>query len=259
MVERTTNYNITKINNKKVFVPSKKDLYIMQDLGVNIYNYLICKAIDTLVLENPKGSILKEYKEYDRDIVEFICKIYPEETKNIAKYYRYSLSKIATDLVNKSNDTSVTTIDNLVALHDKNIVLQNIDEVQILDSVINRLALKLPLMPEYRYEYKEPNIWLDTIFSGNVIKWLEERYCNLSFANFETKKKLSEIEPYYALKDYVDYGENYLLTKGITAYLKRYGMTNYYNQDYIGNCNLDNPNNKVKTLSRIINKSDSFK
>ena len=180
MVEKTN-------STKKVFVPSKKDLYIMQDLGVNIYNYLICKAIDTLVLENKKGEILKEYREYDRDIIEFICKIYPEETKNIAKHYKFSLSKIATDLVNKSNDTSVTTIDNLVALHDKNIIFQNIDEVQILDSVIDRLAEKLPLMPEYRYEYKEPKIWLDTIFSGNVIKWLEERYCNLSFANFKPK------------------------------------------------------------------------
>ena len=245
-------------NNKKVFVPTKEELYKMQKFGVNIYNYLTCKAIDTLVLENERGSILKDKHIYNQDIIECICKMYPEEIKNAYHSYYWNFNRVTDYILKKSQDTSVTNIDKLSDIEKMDLPLNSIQDINILYSTISILAEKLPLKPEYRYEYQKPNIWLDTIFSGNLIEWLNERHHNWCTMDYETRKDLCKIEPYYALNNHLDYGEDILLTNGSIAYFARYDLTPHFNPEYRNNCDLDKPDKKVKTLARIINKTDNF-
>lgn len=245
-------------SNKKVFIPNKEELYKMQKFGVNIYNYLLCKAIDTLILENKKGSILKDKEIYNVDIIECICKMYPEEIKNAYHMYYWNFNRVTNQILNKSQDKSVTNIDKLSDIETFNLPLNSIQDSNVLYATISKLAEKLPLMPEYRYEYKEPNNWLDAIFSGDLMEWLKERHHNWYIIDYEIKKELCEIEPYYALNDHIDYGENPLLTNGSIAYFKRYDMTPYYNPEYKNKCDLDNPDKKVKSLIKIINKTNKL-
>ena len=70
---------------KEVFMPSMDELYQMQELNVNLYKYILIKAIESLVcngLNYPSEGIFKNAPRYLREnseIARTICSMYPDE------------------------------------------------------------------------------------------------------------------------------------------------------------------------------------
>jgi len=231
----------------------------MQYMGANVYNYLLVKVIELLTLEGvkyPNKGILKSAYKYIRENPEFaypICRMYPEEIRysSIAK----NETTLCMDLLKKSNNTSIRNLDNLVYFTEG--VMTN---ARVAREVISILAEELPLMPQYRFEYKDSaylgdgsvnhNKLLDTIFAAQYP--VNERY--------EPKlyKNLMNIEPVYALKikdmyfDITSTTREEALRRSVGAYAMRYGIRPDENTEYVGKDILTNPNESTKRLIRCI-------
>ena len=73
---------------KRVFIPSMNELYQMQDMKVNLYKYLLVKAIELITVQgvnHPGNGILKNTYSYLKEepcIASAICSMYPEELKH---------------------------------------------------------------------------------------------------------------------------------------------------------------------------------
>ena len=108
---------------KKVYMPSTKDLYIMQDKGMNIYKYLLVKAIESIIMESvvykKNESILLNIYKYLRENIDInlaICSIYPEEIKH--SLYAKNDIKLCLKLTSTDyeQDKSIYNLDNSVAV-----------------------------------------------------------------------------------------------------------------------------------------------
>ena len=55
---------------KEMYVPTMDELYLMQDMGSNIYRYLVAKVVEKLILEGvntPAKGMLKSAYKYLRE------------------------------------------------------------------------------------------------------------------------------------------------------------------------------------------------
>ena len=234
---------------KKIYMPSEEELYIMQDQGMNMYKYLLVKAIEAIIMDikvngNYKGdskSIIESIKNgqlrENPYIEQAICRLYPEEIENT----KYAKSDIALCRYLISSDynqnNSIYNLDNLAYFKDGLVVLTH---RTIVKSVLKILSDELANVPKYRFEYK-PNPLLDSIFNCEL---------NKSYYSLQVED-LAKIEPAYILKQNDElsiFNPNYFVNK----YGERYGISlldcsEYENQDI-----LTNPDSDVKRLIRCI-------
>lgn len=249
------------MNEKKIYVPSADELYTMQDMGANIYKYLLVKAIETIAMEGvkyPGKGMLKNIPSTWIDsnpYIEYaICMMYPEELK----YSSVASSEpfIFEYLINKEEDKSIYNLDSLV--YASNSALND----NIKRKIIEMLESKLKTVPQYRFEYKDfecigKNDKGFPVLSYN--KLLNDIFsCNCSMEDVKSIERLINIEPAYALKYKERLGTDSvgLLRQGVNGYGLRYGigyddLTEYRNEDI-----LTNPDDKVKRLVRCINERE---
>ena len=251
---------------KEVYVPTEEQLYQMQDMGANVYKYLLVKAIETLTMDgvkynNKHKKILKNAYKYLRDNPEIayaICKMYPEETI-YSETAREDID-LAMDIMLKSEDRTIYQLDNLVYF--ENDVLNNCN---VGEQAIYILRSKLPVTPQYRFEYKD-FIFLEYDKSNHPIlkynKLLNDIFgCKYGIPRFEKKEvveNLITIEPAYALRYEEQLGTDAvgLLRAGVNAYARRYGISNDAGYEYNKKDILTNPNEEVKRLVKCINNGE---
>jgi len=246
---------------KKIYIPSYDELYEMQDMGVNIYNYLLVKVIELLVLEGvkyPKKGMLKtayKYIQEDPYISYSICRMYPHEIQysNIAS----NDVKLCNELITKENDTSIYNFDNLVYFNNNVIKTR-----QVIENTIALLSYKLLKTPQYRFEYKEGYIKDSGTYNCNQLLYdIFGRKIDLNqISNSNILRNLMDIEPAYALSKDIEFDSSYLIESREEAlkyrvgnYIMRYGLSDRDNREYMGKDILTKPDEKTKRLIRCIN------
>ena len=245
---------------KKVFVPNMDELYKMQDMGANIYKYLVVKAAEVIIAEGvnyPKKGMLKDIyntlKE-NSDLVRAICFLYPEEAfySEIAKYD----TELCKELIEKfpTQDSRIRNLDNLSYFEDNMGSNYN-----IMKSVISILDSELSKDPKYRFEFRSSKL-LEEIFSR---KFDLASYFYTS-EQVDIANKLMRIEPAYAVFD--DYfqclgdrnmiyipGKQEEFGKYVDNYARRYFISQFAGSEYKGKDILTNPDSEVKRLIKCIN------
>lgn len=241
---------------KQVYMPTQDQLYIMQDRGMNIYKYILVKAIESIIMnvkvhKKDNSSILKNMYKYLREnphIVYSICRMYPEEIPH--SDYAKNDTALCLELISPENnqDNSIYNLDNLSYFEDGFCILSN---RLVMESTIKTLIEKLPRTPKYRFEYKS-NKLLDNIFN-----------CQLDSIFINTPMlELAKIDPAYILR-YNDTelnslfqtkdNQRYVLNELVNIYAKRYGISSY-DCNYNNNKDiLTNPDTDVKRLLKCIN------
>lgn len=234
---------------KEMYVPTMDELYLMQDMGSNIYRYLVAKVIERLILEGvntPAKGMLKSAYKYLRenyDVASAVCTLYPEEMQysEILKYDSSFCLKLIEEP--KPLDTS---LDNLSYFDEG-----TLSNVSVMNKTITRLNKVLIDNPKYRFTYKQSKL-LDDIFLGRV---------NLDNIGYDEKMLLTSIEPAYLVKYYQNYLKSFEGTKdlkqvleyGIFDFCYRYNVSNWLGSEYKGKDILTNQPTEVKRLIKCIN------
>lgn len=234
---------------KEMYVPTMDELYLMQDIGSNIYRYLVAKVVERLILEGvntPAKGMLKSAYKYLRenyDVASAVCTLYPEEMQysEILKYDPSFCLKLIGEP--KPLDTS---LDNLSYFDEG-----TLSNVSVMNKTITRLNKVLIDNPKYRFTYKQSKL-LDDIFLGRV---------NLDNIGYDEKMLLLSIEPAYLVKYYQNYLKSFEGTKdlkqvleyGIFDFCYRYNVSNWLGSEYKGKDILTNQPTEVKRLIKCIN------
>ncbi len=235
---------------KKVFVPSMDELYEMQDMGANIYKYLLVKTIETLAVYGvnyPNKGMLKNAYKYLREdpyIASAICMMYPEELK----YSEIASSDVnlCLKLLEQPKDTRCSL--DYLSKFDSSVLINN----SVLESVIHKLHEELKSNPKYRFEYQDNELIkkiLDRELSDDDLMGL--RY---------VVSDLFDIEPAYGISLGSHFFENNKydrpsrLSTAVNNYASTYGIPSYVGAEYLGKDILTNPNCEVKRLIKCINK-----
>ena len=234
---------------KEMYVPTMDELYLMQDMGSNIYRYLVAKVVERLILEGvntPAKGMLKSTYKYLRenyDVASAICSLYPEEMQysEILKYDSSFCLKLIEEP--KPLDRS---LDNLSYFDEG-----TLSNVSVMNKTITRLNKVLIDNPKYRFTYKQSKL-LDDIFLGRV---------NLDNIGYDEKMLLLSIEPAYLVKYYQNYLKSFEGTKdlkqvleyGIFDFCYRYNVSNWLGSEYKGKDILTNQPTEVKRLIKCIN------
>lgn len=239
---------------KQIYAPTIDELYEIQDMGINVYNYLIAKVAEILTLEGVvcfhKGILNTEYKylRENIDIVSVICRMYPREMKysEVSKYE----PSLCMSLLEDKHDNAIYRLDNLSLFDDS-----TTNNVHVINMVIDILARELSSNPRYRFEYKKNNL-LDSIFNTEFIGNI--------FYSTSLLDSLSKIEPAYVLKDKNLTDSNVraaMLKKAMQVYLSRYKLedSSCNFRIYDGKDILTTPDQNVKRLIRCINKRGNNK
>ena len=188
---------------KKVYIPTSEELEDMkkkmQTPDYMIYQYLMAKTIETLIMEDVMYEEIDMFEVAYKHFLDYpeikygLAKLYPEKisTSKYASQDSNLCSKIILDwtsnhYINEKNHP-IENLDNLTLFN--NSVLQN---PKVIEATIYALATSLHKYPKYRFTYQEPNDLLDAIFSGEI---LEE---NLRVG--QIKAGLSNIDPIYNIK-----------------------------------------------------------
>ena len=232
---------------KKVLYPSMDVLYDMQDKGVDMYKYLLVKAIESLIVDYVnyprKGSILLSQYKYlleNEDIVHTICMMYPEEKKysEVARNDLRLYLKCLSDLENKNN------IDDSAIIGFDDVTLRCNSAIQGTVIALNNI---LRNNPKYRFEYSENKLFED-IFSGRIK--LDSFGDNYSIDR--VLNSLIEIDPSYLsyLNSYC-HGE---YKEWINRYFERYDIDSNAGKEYRKKDILTNPDNEIKQLIKCITK-----
>jgi len=233
---------------KKIYMPSDEILLEMQSLGGNVYNYLLVKAIEALIVDGVNYSnkgILKNAYKYLREnsiIARGVCLLYPNELKysNTARYD----ALLAEKLITKSTSKEIYNLDNLPSF--EKIVNENLN---VILGAIDVLDKYLPTTPEYRFEYRSKigktglldDIFSTKILNQNMIIWSDMQL------------QMSRIEPAYALliPSTTYSNENRrreVLQDSIRSYASRYGIYGSESRQI----DLHNPDDETKRLIKCI-------
>ena len=234
---------------KETYVPTMEELYLMQDVGGNVYKYLVAKAAERLILEGvntPAKGMLKSTYKYLRenyDVALAVCSLYPEEMKysEILKYDPSFCLKLIEEPKQLDN-----SLDNLSYFDDG-----TLSNVSVMNKTITRLNKVLIDNPKYRFTYKQSKL-LDDIFLGRV---------NLDNIRYDEKILLTSIEPAYLAKYYQNYLKSFESTKtpdevlktSIFNYCNRYNVSNCLGSEYKEKDILTNQPTEVKRLIKCIN------
>lgn len=234
---------------KEMYVPTMDELYLMQDMGGNVYKYLVAKVIEKLILEGintpAKGMLKSAYKylKEDYDVASAVCTLYPEEMK-YSEILRYD-SSFCLKLIEEPKPLD-RSLDNLSYFD-----TSAFNNIPVMNKTITRLNKVLLDNPKYRFTYKQSKL-LDDIFLGRV---------NLDTIGYDEKILLASIEPAYLVK-YFEYYSSLLegaktpdevLKTSIFDYCHRYDIANWLGQKYRNKDILTNQPTEVKRLIKCIN------
>lgn len=238
---------------KKVYIPTQKELLELQDIGVNVYRYLLSKVIETLIMEDviyEDGNMfdyIYDYLPEFREILVSIARMYPERIKDSDRASNdVQLCQDILKPFTRRIDNTIYQLDNLIYFNQNYQVLY---DKGVIRKVSNILEEELPTNPKYRFSYKEPNALLDDIFN-----------CSIPLVNNETKtnQSLMAIDPIYFVK-YLDLFKDRrqfiskispIIAQNTLRYVGRYGLENsiqYRGQDII-----NNPDERVKKLIKTL-------
>lgn len=232
---------------KKTYIPTKYELLSLQTLKVDIYKYLLTKIIDALVLEdivykkrNMFETAYNRFPEFP-EILLPLAKMYPERIKDCDR--AASDIELCKKILKSSQgeDKSVYQLDNLSYFS------QTKYDADLIKMVAGILSNKLTAMPKYRFDYQEPNILLDAIFSCSLPR---------PYLDADTITTLIATDPAYMAvhSDILQpgrKGNQSLITMNLVRYLNRYSLVNapnYYSKQDIVNA----PDEKVKKLIRYL-------
>ena len=234
---------------KEMYVPTMDELYLMQDMGGNVYKYLVAKVIEKLILEGintpAKGMLKSAYKylKEDYDVASAVCTLYPEEMK-YSEILRYD-SSFCLKLIEEPKPLD-RSLDNLSYFD-----TSAFNNIPVMNKTITRLNKVLLDNPKYRFTYKQSKL-LDDIFLVRV---------NLDTIGYDEKILLASIEPAYLVK-YFEYYSSLLkgtktpdevLKTSIFDYCHRYDIANWLGQKYRNKDILTNQPTEVKRLIKCIN------
>lgn len=234
---------------KEMYVPTMDELYLMQDMGGNVYKYLVAKVIEKLILEGintpAKGMLKSAYKylKEDYDVASAVCTLYPEEMK-YSEILRYD-SSFCLKLIEEPKPLD-RSLDNLSYFD-----TSAFNNIPVMNKTITRLNKVLLDNPKYRFTYKQSKL-LDDIFLGRV---------NLDTIGYDEKILLASIEPAYLVKYYEYYSSllkgtktpDEVLKTSIFDYCHRYDIANWLGQKYRNKDILTNQPTEVKRLIKCIN------
>ena len=234
---------------KEMYVPTMDELYLMQDMGGNVYKYLVAKVIEKLILEGintpAKGMLKSAYKylKEDYDVASAVCTLYPEEMK-YSEILRYD-SSFCLKLIEEPKPLD-RSLDNLSYFD-----TSAFNNIPVMNKTITRLNKVLLDNPKYRFTYKQSKL-LDDIFLGRV---------NLDTIGYDEKILLASIEPAYLVKYYEYYSSllegtktpDEVLKTSIFDYCNRYDIANWLGQKYRNKDILTNQPTEVKRLIKCIN------
>ena len=254
---------------KKIYLPTEEELYEIQKIKdnndvneVNVYAYLITKAIEKILVDRANGipfSNMDDYILSIRDVIRGICWVYPKEIQNFEKIK--SNDDLCFDLLTKEQDPSIYNLDYL-AMFNQSESLNVGYFSSIMKKTINILNEKLTNSPEYRFEYQESEL-LDSIFS---VEW--QKFVDLPFDTFS---KLMKIDPTYVLhyestrfSDLnLPFGKDekvmmnrkgIFLESSIKEILKRYSLSTFMGYDYQEIDITKTSNERIKRLKRFLTK-----
>lgn len=252
---------------KKNFIPSMDELYQMQEMGANVYKYLLVKTIESLIcygINYPNAGILKSAYKYlseDPEIARAICTLYPEEIL-YSEFARKDF-ELCMRLIN-SGESKTCGLDYLTKFDES--ILSN---STVLESTVLLLNKELSNNPRYRFEYvgcelqfarRGAGCLLNNIFERKITN--KELIHMPEESRFTVIKKLINIEPAYALSLFEEVYEDCLglketvrksyLNTGIYNYANRYKITPSVGTQYVGKDILTNPTSNVKRLLKTI-------
>lgn len=204
---------------KKVYIPTEEELLVLQKSGINIYNYLLTKTIESIIMvdviyeEEDMFEVAYEcFSEYPQ-IIFSMANMYPERIKGsqTASNDIDLCIQLASSL--KTQDKTIYGLDHTRSFSED--VLKN---KAVISSIIMTLSQKLSLCPRYRFEYIGPNNALDEIFN-----------CEIDTKNMslDTLLALTFIDPIYFVKGNCLASNQELLElakKAAIRYSKMYGV-----------------------------------
>lgn len=240
---------------KKVYIPTKEELYKLQSIGANIYKYMLIRTMEAIIIED---IVCDEHDmlefTYDHlsefpEIIQAIGRLYPERIQNCERAIKdVQLCRSIVEILPERNRT-IYGLDNLVYFSENSNIL--FDKEVVLNTA-RELSDKLPYSPKYRFDYKEPNILLDDIFA-----------CELSnlYISKTSINDFSTIDPIYTIK--LTNSEDIKNTKiresmvfnakrNMIKYVNRYGIQHSIGSEYEGKDILSNPDERVKKLIRTL-------
>ena len=252
---------------KKMYLPTEENLYEIQKIKnnnefneVNIYAYLILKAIEKVLIDRANGIPFSEMDDYIlnlKDVIHGICWVYPEEIKNFKRAKQDD--DLCIGLLDKEQDSSIYNLDYLAKfdVHEPlNIQYYSL----VIEKTLKMLNERLINNPEYRFNY-QPSDLLDSIFTVDL-----EKFNDMSFDFFN---KLMKIDASYIFgynpksdtglhfdKDekVVMYREALFFQSGIREMLKRYDLSPFIGYDYQEIDITKTSDERIKKLKRFLSK-----
>lgn len=252
---------------KKMYLPTEENLYELQKIKnnnefneVNIYAYLILKAIEKVLLDRKNGVPFCEMDDYIlnlKDVIHGICWVYPKEIETFKKAKQDD--DLCIGLLDKEQDSSIYNLDHL-AKFDISEPLNIQYYSLVIGKTLKILNEKLINNPEYRFDYKKSDL-LDSIFNVDF-----ERFANLSFDSFN---KLMKIDASYIFgynpksdaglhfdkdKKVIMHREALFFQEGIREMLKRYDLSQFIGYDYQEIDITKTSDERIKKLKRFLSK-----
>lgn len=176
----------------EVYIPTLEELEKLQSFGINIYNYILAKVIETIIMEDiiyEESDMFEilDSLDYDKNIIYAICKMYPQKISE--SIITSKDSQLIERLIRKigREDRVIYKLDDYLMNCDESILF----EESVITSTIDFIAAHISSCPKYRFDYMGPNKLLDNIFG-----------CKLSELKLKpnTQDNLISIEPIYAVK-----------------------------------------------------------
>lgn len=219
---------------KKVYIPNEDEIEKLKYLGINPYQYLLSKTVETLIMED----IIYEdidmfdvaYQELHIEEIRYaLALLYPEKIASSEFAPNdLDLCRMLTKRVFRQ-DKSIYQLDNLSYFNQDWIITG--DDI-VIENVSKILAEHLTSQPRYRFDYKEPNKVLDDIFA-----------CEID-SDAHTPKiydDLLSIDPIYItklglnleqVKKDLSQNKAFSLQRGMVKYNGRYNMSEVDTKNY---------------------------
>ena len=252
---------------KKVYIPTEKELSQLESAKANMYQYLVAKLIETLIMEDVLYESIDMFDEvYENwhefpEILPILARLYPNRMKENERAVKdIQLWRALTEKL-PVQDKSIYFLDSL-SLYCKDFYDMDTGMIkdatsgklpfdrQLITNVAKLLADKLSSCPQYRFEYSkdEPCPLLHSIFNCEITSpYVEPK----SYEDFTT------IDPIYSVKlcqdgmtrNAAEQAIRFGIGRSMIRYAARYGLDGY-NNPYEGHNVISKPDAKVRKLIR---------
>ncbi len=234
----------------KVYIPTMEELEQLQIYGANVYNYIITKVTEMIIMEDiiyEEGDMFEiiNYLGEHPEIIYAIYKMYPGKIKEsiIASKAPQLCSKLIERITRE--DKTIYGLDDILLNFDKSVLFDK----SVIKNTISFIANHIASCPKYRFDYLGPNELLDSIFG-----------CELPLDKISPKSTdgLIIIDPIYSAKlDLKSTGRknselSILLQRGMAIYTSRYGINESIGRQYQNKDIINKPDENVKRLIRCL-------